>query len=214
MHLKAVLVKLLFQRLKSAFEFLLKSHFHTILWSVWFAFALQTNCARVHLEPDRHPPFQAVSLWLFGPHSILAGLKWTESNRSGKDTFHSCPASVEVLLLYPSSADHERLQRASDHRQGRLRRGVRLQEGRHGEDVRKATHKMNKTQTCCDCRCVICALCCLNVRYAMKCLDKKRIKMKQGETLALNERIMLSLVSTGVSYTHQQLLISINSDSL
>ncbi|XP_014479359.1 PREDICTED: G protein-coupled receptor kinase 1 isoform X2 [Dinoponera quadriceps] len=34
--------------------------------------------------------------------------------------------------------------------------------------------------------------------YAMKCLDKKRIKMKQGETLALNERIMLSLVSTGM----------------
>ncbi|KAG1691855.1 G protein-coupled receptor kinase 1 [Nymphon striatum] len=33
--------------------------------------------------------------------------------------------------------------------------------------------------------------------YAMKCLDKKRIKMKSGETLALNERIMLSLVSTG-----------------
>ncbi|CAF0901241.1 unnamed protein product [Rotaria sordida] len=33
--------------------------------------------------------------------------------------------------------------------------------------------------------------------YAMKCLDKKRIKMKQGETLALNERIMLSLVSIG-----------------
>lgn len=38
-------------------------------------------------------------------------------------------------------------------------------------------------------------------RYAMKCLDKKRIKMKGGETLALNERIMLSSVSTGVS-TH------------
>lgn len=36
-------------------------------------------------------------------------------------------------------------------------------------------------------------------RYAMKCLDKKRIKLKQGETLALNERIMLSLVSNGVS---------------
>ncbi|KAJ1520001.1 hypothetical protein ONE63_004232 [Megalurothrips usitatus] len=34
--------------------------------------------------------------------------------------------------------------------------------------------------------------------YAMKCLDKKRIKMKQGETLALNERVMLILVSTGV----------------
>ncbi|XP_064612264.1 G protein-coupled receptor kinase 3-like [Liolophura sinensis] len=33
--------------------------------------------------------------------------------------------------------------------------------------------------------------------YAMKCLDKKRIKMRGGETLALNERIMLSLVSTG-----------------
>lgn len=40
------------------------------------------------------------------------------------------------------------------------------------------------------------------LRYAMKCLDKKRIKMKQGETLALNERIMLSLVSTGVSDTY------------
>jgi len=36
------------------------------------------------------------------------------------------------------------------------------------------------------------------LRYAMKCLDKKRIKMKGGETLALNERIMLSLVSHGV----------------
>ncbi|KAL5288004.1 ADRBK2 family protein [Megaselia abdita] len=33
--------------------------------------------------------------------------------------------------------------------------------------------------------------------YAMKCLDKKRIKMKQGEQLALNERAMLQLVSTG-----------------
>ena len=30
----------------------------------------------------------------------------------------------------------------------------------------------------------------------MKCLDKKRIKLKQGETLALNERIMLSMVSS------------------
>jgi len=37
----------------------------------------------------------------------------------------------------------------------------------------------------------------------MKCLDKKRIKMKGGETLALNERIMLSLVSHGVN--NQQL---------
>ena len=32
--------------------------------------------------------------------------------------------------------------------------------------------------------------------YAMKCLDKKRIKMKQGESLALNERMMLSSVSS------------------
>lgn len=32
-------------------------------------------------------------------------------------------------------ADHERLQRAPDHRPGRLRRSVRLQEGRHGKDV-------------------------------------------------------------------------------
>lgn len=36
---------------------------------------------------------------------------------------------------------------------------------------------------------------CTPIRYAMKCLDKKRIKLKQGETLALNERIMLSMVS-------------------
>lgn len=47
-----------------------------------------------------------------------------------------------------------------------------------------------------------------NGRYAMKCLDKKRIKMKQGETLALNERIMLSLVSTGVSATRTRTLYS------
>lgn len=33
--------------------------------------------------------------------------------------------------------------------------------------------------------------------YAMKCLDKKRIKLKQGETLALNERFILQLVSSG-----------------
>lgn len=31
--------------------------------------------------------------------------------------------------------------------------------------------------------------------YALKSLDKKRIKLKQGEALALNERIMLSLVN-------------------
>ncbi|VDQ10920.1 unnamed protein product [Trichobilharzia regenti] len=41
--------------------------------------------------------------------------------------------------------------------------------------------------------------------YAMKCLDKKRIKMKGGETLALNERVMLSLVSTGVSFLVRRL---------
>ena len=29
----------------------------------------------------------------------------------------------------------------------------------------------------------------------MKCLDKKRIKLKHGETLALNERHMLQMVS-------------------
>lgn len=34
--------------------------------------------------------------------------------------------------------------------------------------------------------------------YAMKCLDKKRIKMKQGESLAINERLMLNL---GNSYS-------------
>lgn len=33
--------------------------------------------------------------------------------------------------------------------------------------------------------------------FAMKCMEKKRIKMRQGETLALNERMMLSLASTG-----------------
>jgi len=43
----------------------------------------------------------------------------------------------------------------------------------------------------------------------MKCLDKKRIKMKGGETLALNERIMLSLVSTGVSNLYFENVISL-----
>ena len=33
--------------------------------------------------------------------------------------------------------------------------------------------------------------------YAMKCLDKKRIKLKSGEQLALNERFILQLVSAG-----------------
>ena len=45
--------------------------------------------------------------------------------------------------------------------------------------------------------------------YAMKCLDKKRIKMKQGETLALNERVMLSLVSTGVSIQKKNIFLFI-----
>lgn len=58
----------------------------------------------------------------------------------------------------------------------------------------------------------VCNLCCVNVRYAMKCLDKKRIKMKQGETLALNERIMLSLVSTGVSCKQQERVCSAMSE--
>ncbi len=46
---------------------------------------------------------------------------------------------------------------------------------------------------------------CLNVfvscffRYAMKCLDKKRIKLKSGESMAINERVILSRVSSGVS---------------
>lgn len=49
--------------------------------------------------------------------------------------------------------------------------------------------------------------------YAMKCLDKKRIKMKQGEMLALNERNMLQAVSTGVSiyiYIHFFCMFLIN----
>lgn len=48
----------------------------------------------------------------------------------------------------------------------------------------------------------------------MKCLDKKRIKMKQGETLALNERIMLSLVSTGVSWVAKGASVVISDPSL
>lgn len=96
-------------------------------------------------------------------------------------------------LVLSLVVDNEWFQRASDHRQRRFWRGVWMQKGWHGENV----------------GCVLNSLCfvfgwkdLLTVcvfRYAMKCLDKKRIKMKQGETLALNERIMLSLVSTGVS---------------
>ena len=51
-------------------------------------------------------------------------------------------------------------------------------------------------------------------RYAMKCLDKKRIKLKGGETLALNERIMLSLVSTEVNFYRQPLFSVILSPSI
>lgn len=91
--------------------------------------------------------------------------------------------------------DNEWFQRASDHRQRRFWRGVRMQKGWHRKNVVCALQKQK----------IHCVLCwdkssrCVFLRYAMKCLDKKRIKMKQGETLALNERIMLSLVSTGVS---------------
>ena len=49
--------------------------------------------------------------------------------------------------------------------------------------------------------------------YAMKCLDKKRIKMKQGESLALNERIMLSSVSNGVSWIFMKIYF-LNKDLL
>ena len=34
----------------------------------------------------------------------------------------------------------------------------------------------------------------------MKCLDKKRIKMKRGEALSLNERHMLQMVSSRWDY--------------
>ena len=40
-------------------------------------------------------------------------------------------------------------------------------------------------------------------RYAMKCLDKKRIKMKHGEALALNERHMLQMVSPIIHHTRR-----------
>nr|CAB3220344.1 beta-adrenergic receptor kinase 2 [Phallusia mammillata] len=43
--------------------------------------------------------------------------------------------------------------------------------------------------------------------YAMKCLDKKRIKLKQGESLSLNERSMLQMVDSPfivcISYAFQ-----------
>lgn len=108
--------------------------------------------------------------------------------------------------LCPPSADYEWLQCAPDHRQGRLRRSVWLQEGWHRKDVRRREWALWRSTVMV--RPSVPNLCCVNVRYAMKCLDKKRIKMKQGETLALNERIMLSLVSTGVSCTQQQRLWS------
>lgn len=54
-----------------AFEFLLKSHIYTAIKIPVvgpFAFTPQTNRTRVLLEADRDSPFQAVSVWLFGPH--------------------------------------------------------------------------------------------------------------------------------------------------
>lgn len=106
-----------------------------------------------------------------------------------------------VLPIFPT-ADHEWFQRPSDHWQGRLWGGVWLQEGWHRKDVRKPehfAHKLDLKHKKCSHLFSFFPMS-LYVRYAMKCLDKKRIKMKQGETLALNERIMLSLVSTGVSF--------------
>ncbi|XP_078492523.1 G protein-coupled receptor kinase 3 isoform X1 [Ciona intestinalis] len=45
--------------------------------------------------------------------------------------------------------------------------------------------------------------------YAMKCLDKKRIKLKQGESLSLNERKMLQMVDSPfivcISYAFQSI---------
>jgi len=45
--------------------------------------------------------------------------------------------------------------------------------------------------------------------YAMKCLDKKRIKLKQGESLSLNERHMLQIVDSPfivcISYAFQSI---------
>ncbi len=37
---------------------------------------------------------------------------------------------------------------------------------------------------------------CITLRFAMKLLDKKRIKLKKGEALALNERNMLAKVNS------------------
>lgn len=75
-----------------------------------------------------------------------------------------------------------------------------MQESRHRKNVSAVIRIKPKTSqiwVCIKKHLLVC------LRYAMKCLDKKRIKMKQGETLALNERIMLSLVSTGVSDTYK-----------
>lgn len=145
----------------------------------------------------------AVLSWLF----VFTGLGTTVFN------LRSIGWALKSLWFYfinilsclcPPAADYEWLQRAPDHRQGRLRRSVRLQEGRHRKDVRRREEeRMQAVKATVMLRPLVCNLCCVNVRYAMKCLDKKRIKMKQGETLALNERIMLSLVSTGVSGTPQ-----------
>ena len=79
---------------------------------------------------------------------------------------------------------HERLLCPQNYWPGRVRRGLRVQEGRHGQDVR---HEGEGEKPVSD----------SDWLWLFQCLDKKRIKMKQGETLALNERIMLSLVSTG-----------------
>lgn len=75
----------------------------------------------------------------------------------GRPCFSSAWVKVSVLLS-PPSADHEWLQRASDHRQGRLWRGVRLQEGRHGKNVSsvnvlKGTSLGAVTSACVTCVC-------------------------------------------------------------
>lgn len=115
------------------------------------------------------------------------------------------------VCVWYLTADDEWLQCAQNHWPRWLRWSVRLSEGRHWQDVRTDIECSEQTfvSYCCTLLglkllfyCIYCVS-----RYAMKCLDKKRIKMKGGETLALNERIMLSLVSTGVSTTVEHLII-------
>jgi len=91
------------------------------------------------------PPGQAPaepSLCRAAPQPLRA-VRARDRAHTQRPPLRQVPRLGQVRALLPveelraeRAAEHERLQRAQDHRPRRLRRGLRLPQGRHGQDVR------------------------------------------------------------------------------